>query len=371
MTTKEFRLPDVGEGLTEAEILNWHVSVGDQVELNQVIVEVETAKAVVDLPCPFAGTVTEIHVAAGTPVPVGTALISVAVDETVSAPANVVEPADNRPPPVLVGSGPRDAAQRRFRINPRPRAQAPERPPATSNHSPGLPRETRIPIKSVRKVTAAAMTRSAFTAPHVTEWLAADVTATMHAVARLKSDPAWAGVRITPMLFVARAFLLAIRSFPEINASWDEDGQEIVVKNYVNLGIAVATPRGLIVPNVKDADRMDLRQLATSLDALIATARDGKTPPADMSSGTVTITNIGAFGVDAGTPILNPGEAAILAFGAIRPMPWVRDDQLCVRQVTQLAMSFDHRLVDGELGSKVLARVAGLLTDPGAAFLYA
>jgi 2-oxoisovalerate dehydrogenase E2 component (dihydrolipoyl transacylase) len=249
---------------------------------------------------------------------------------------------------------------------------APASRPASSNSTPALgPRETRIPIKGVRKVTAEAVTRSAFTAPHVTEWLAVDVTATMDAVARLKKDSAWADVRINPLLFVARAFLLAIRSFPDINATWDDDAQEIVIKNYVNLGIAAATPRGLIVPNIKDADQLDLRGLAQALDSLVATARAGKSTPTDMSGGTITITNIGALGVDAGTPILNPGESAILAFGAVRLMPWVHADQLCVRQVTQLAMSFDHRLVDGQLGSNVLARVGSLLNDPGATFLHA
>ena len=228
-----------------------------------------------------------------------------------------------------------------------------------------------MPIKGVRKATAEAMTTSAFTAPHVTEWLAVDMTRTMEMVRSLREDRQWDGVRVTPLLFVARALLLAIRSFPDINATWDEDAQEIVVKHYVNLGFAAATPRGLIVPNIKDADAMNLRELAETLDQLVTTARSGRTQPADTSGGTVTITNIGALGVDAGTPILNPGEAAILAFGAVRSIPWALDGQVVIRQVTQLAMSFDHRLVDGELGSHVLARVGQLLTDPGATFLHA
>jgi 2-oxoisovalerate dehydrogenase E2 component (dihydrolipoyl transacylase) len=231
-------------------------------------------------------------------------------------------------------------------------------------------RETRTPIKGVRKATAAAMTQSAFTAPHVTEWLTVDVTRTMQMVARLKADRAWEGVRLTPLVFVARAFLLAIRRFPEINARWDEQAQEIVVQHYVNLGIAAATPRGLMVPNIKDSHTLDLTGLARAMEALVHTARSGRTSPEEMSRGTITITNIGALGVDAGTPILNPGEAAILAFGAVREMPWVVDGQIVVRQVTQLAMSFDHRLVDGALGSHVLAEVGRLLGDPGETFLH-
>jgi pyruvate dehydrogenase E2 component (dihydrolipoamide acetyltransferase) len=231
-------------------------------------------------------------------------------------------------------------------------------------------RETRVPVKGVRKATAAAMVRSAFTAPHVTEWLAVDMTNTMRLVRELKAERAWQGVRVTPLLFVARAFLLAVRTFPEVNASWDDETNEIVYKDYVNLGIAAATPRGLLVPNIKDADGMDLRTLSGALDELIARARAGRSQPAEMANGTVTITNIGALGVDAGTPILNPGESAILAFGAVRPQPWVVNGQICVREVTQLAMSFDHRLVDGELGSQVLAQTGELLQDPRRALLY-
>ncbi|WP_181784326.1 dihydrolipoamide acetyltransferase family protein, partial [Pseudonocardia pini] len=233
------------------------------------------------------------------------------------------------------------------------------------------PAETRTPVSGVRKATAAAMVRSAFTAPHVTEWLSVDVTATMDLVRELRQDREWTGVRVTPLVLVAKALLLAVRRHPAINARWDDEHQEIVQFSQVNLGIAAATPRGLVVPNVKGADRLGLRELADALDELVATARAGSTRPAAMTGGTLTITNIGALGVDAGTPILNPGEAAILAFGAVRPMPWVVDGQIRVRQVTQLAMSFDHRLVDGELGSHVLAEVGRILADPARALRYA
>jgi len=231
-------------------------------------------------------------------------------------------------------------------------------------------RETRVPVKGVRKMTAQAMVASAFTAPHVTEWVTIDVTRTMDLVARLKKDRDFSDVKVSPLLLVAKALILAVKRNPEINAVWDEAAQEIVVKHYVNLGIAAATPRGLVVPNVKDADRMSLLELAEALNALTATAREGRTQPADMAGGTMTITNVGVFGVDAGTPILNPGEAAILCFGQVRDMPWVVDGEVVVRKVTQLALSFDHRVADGQLGSMFLADIARVLEDPATALLW-
>ncbi len=235
-------------------------------------------------------------------------------------------------------------------------AAAPDYDPAT--------RERRIPIKGVRKHTAAAMVESAFTAPHVTEFVTLDMTPTMELRPRVQAMPEFRDVKVTPLLFVAKALLLAIGRNPDINATWDEANQEIVVKDYVNLGIAAATPRGLIVPNVKDADQLSLPELARALQDLTETARAGKTQPADMTGGTITITNVGTFGVDNGTPILNPGESAILCFGAVRPTPWVVEGQIVPRQVTQLSLSFDHRNVDGALGSQFLADVARVLSDP-------
>ncbi|WP_063779632.1 dihydrolipoamide acetyltransferase family protein, partial [Streptomyces sp. AcH 505] len=225
-------------------------------------------------------------------------------------------------------------------------------------------RETRVPVKGVRKATAAAMVGSAFSAPHVTEFITVDVTRTMKLVEELKSDKDMAGLRVNPLLLVAKAFLVAVKRHPDVNASWDEARQEIVLKHYVNLGIAAATPRGLLVPNIKDAHDKTLPQLAQSLGELVSTAREGRTTPAAMQGGTVTITNVGVFGVDTGTPILNPGESAILAVGAIKPQPWVHKGKVKPRQVTTLALSFDHRLVDGELGSKVLADIAAVLEQP-------
>ncbi|MEU6104210.1 dihydrolipoamide acetyltransferase family protein, partial [Streptomyces flaveolus] len=251
-------------------------------------------------------------------------------------------------------------------------AEAPEAAPAATP-APGAPapavsydtaRETRVPVKGVRKATAAAMVGSAFTAPHVTEFVTVDVTRTMKLVEELKQDKEFTGLRVNPLLLIAKALLVAIRRNPDVNASWDEAAQEIVVKHYVNLGIAAATPRGLIVPNIKDAHAKTLPQLAESLGELVSTAREGRTSPAAMQGGTVTITNVGVFGVDTGTPILNPGESAILAVGAIKLQPWVHKGKVKPRQVTTLALSFDHRLVDGELGSKVLADVAAVLEQP-------
>lgn len=419
-----FVLPDVGEGLREAEILAWNVAVGERVEVNQILLEIETAKSVVELPSPASGTIESLHVEAGVTVEVGTLLVSIddASDDTDTGPEVVVVPDDDAdvldPPMVLVGTGPAPAAARSRRLRPRgadvsapPRVEtapsghagsrARAKPPvrhlaktldvdlnsvvpsngtvisrhdveaaAAKRPETSDVRETRVPIRGVRKAIAEAVTRSAFTAPHVTEFLTVDVTATMEMLSRLKADRRWEGVRLTPLLFVAKALLVAVRRYPEINARWDETAREIARLHDVNLGIAAATPRGLLVPNIKGADGLHLRELATALGDLIDTARRGKATLHDVSGGTITITNIGSLGVDAATPILNPGEAAILAFGAVREMPWVVEGQLAVRQITQLALSFDHRLVDGELGSQVLVEVGRLLHDPAEAFLY-
>jgi 2-oxoisovalerate dehydrogenase E2 component (dihydrolipoyl transacylase) len=435
--TKQFKLPDIGEGLTEADILEWRVAVGDTVEVNQILVEVETAKAAVELPSPWAGVVAELHCANGDTVEVGKPIISIAV--STGAKAEPSEPESTTvvgvPPArqqVLVGYGPpaEGSARRRrragaveavgtesaaiaHRVLAKPPvrklakslgvdlgALAPTGPngtvsrddvtaAATGGPSSGGPgngtpsggpaprhgqRETRIPIKGVRKHTAAAMVASAFTAPHVTEFVTADITATMELRDRVAARRDFRDVKVSPLLFVAKAVLLAAAKTPEVNATWDEAAGEIVLKHYVNLGIAAATERGLVVPNIKDADQLSLHELAVAMGELTETARSGRTSPADMSGGTFTITNVGVFGVDTGTPILNPGEAGILAFGAVRRMPWVVSDAdgteaIEPRWVTQLALSFDHRLVDGQQGSRFLADVAGVLTDPGMALL--
>jgi 2-oxoisovalerate dehydrogenase E2 component (dihydrolipoyl transacylase) len=481
-----FTLPDVGEGLTEAEILNWHVSVGDRVEVNQIIVEIETAKAAVELPSPYAGTVVELLAEPGTTVQVGTPIIAIgdgvekpAMTASTGQPvsgsaapeaagrgeaaerADVAEPAgakigeagaDGRIA-TLVGYGPKPGSvtrrPRRSPAQPAPAAQAeppvieppraepsvaePPRaePSVAEPPAQGEPRaravvplakppvrklakelgvdlrevtgtgpnsvitredvqavaecaepagraamtpsgaaERRVPIRGVRKATAAAMVASAFSAPHVTEFLTVDVTPMVELRDRLRATPAFRDVKLSPLAFAAKAVCLALRRTPEVNASWHEDAQEIVYYEHVALGIAAATPRGLIVPKIRDAHRLSLRELAEALAELTATARAGKTPPGDLVGGTFTITNVGVFGVDTGTPILNPGESAILALGAVKPAPWVVDGQLAVRTVCQLALSFDHRVVDGEQGSRFLADVGALLADPGLAMTY-
>ncbi len=444
----EFKMPDVGEGLTEAEILKWYVAPGDTVTDGQVVCEVETAKAAVELPIPFNGVVSELRFPEGTTVDVGQVIISVDVSGGAgagasTAPEPVTEPEPAEPQgrqPVLVGYGvaesstkrrarraesvdapvaaPEPAAQGQGGLNGhgvRPLAKPPVRKlakdlgvdlatvtpsgpdgiitredvhaavaPAAAEPAPQAPqaveapapvaasapaagadaRETRVPVKGVRKATAQAMVGSAFTAPHVTEFVTVDVTRTMKLVEELKQDRAFEGLRVNPLLLISKALLVAIKRNPEVNAAWDEANQEIVQKHYVNLGIAAATPRGLIVPNIKDAHAKTLPELAEALGELVTTARAGKTSPGAMQGGTVTITNVGVFGVDTGTPILNPGESAILAVGSIKLQPWVHKGKVKPRQVTTLALSFDHRLVDGELGSKVLADVAAILERP-------
>jgi pyruvate dehydrogenase E2 component (dihydrolipoamide acetyltransferase) len=430
VNSAEFKLPDVGEGLTEAEIVTWHVAVGDEVKINDIVCDIETAKSVVELPSPYAGIVQALLVPEGETIEVGTPIIrigdSAAADEaaapavapTEAAPAEPVtevpsattEPAagsveritETEQPMTLVGSGPKEAAvSRRPRVLAKPTARAaareqgvdlssvvparedgvittadlagrhtPAAAESAATHDVPRERERREPIKGVRKQMGQAMVRSAFTAPHVTEWVTVDVTRTTELVARLKQRPELRDVRVGPLLVLARACLLAVRRTPIINSFWDEEAQEVVFKDYVNLGIAAATPRGLVVPNVKDAGTLALPDLAAALDRLVAVARDGKTPPPDLAGGTFTITNVGSFGVDSGTPIINPGESAILCFGAIKRKPWVVDDKIVPRDVCTLSLSFDHRHVDGEAGSRFLADVASILEDPATALLF-
>ena len=437
---KEFKLPDVGEGLTEADIVAWHVKPGDEVEVNQIIVEIETAKAVVELPSPWDGTVSRLLADEGQTVDVGVPIIAIDVaaspdfSERSPLPAPATEPAPaagatpaqpekpqpDKPQPdkpqrqaVLVGYGVKDSSTTRRARKTVPAIAAPAvsaaralaKPPvrrlakdlgvslaelagsgpggsvtrddvqrAAGNttvrsvsvvqNGAGTGREERIPVRGLRKHMAAAMVASAFTAPHVTEFLQVDVTETMAALRRVRDLPEYAGIRVSPLLFVARALLAAVARHPLVNSSWDGDAEEIVVKHYVNLGIAVAAERGLIVPNIKDADALTLPGLARALQVLSETGRAGHATPADLTGGTITITNVGVFGVDSGTPILSPGETAILAFGQVKDTPWVVDGQLTVRQACTLSLSFDHRIVDGALGSAVLRDVGSMLEDP-------
>ena len=488
----EFKLPDVGEGLTEAEIVAWKVKVGDVIAINDIIVEIETAKSLVELPSPYAGTVLALMVSEGETVAVGTPIISVGDPNEAPAPAPAapaqpemeidlsnprasgggegeslvgrnkaertavrrsrksaatpgvevgaaaahvqtqgafeagpapeVEDADEpavpstsartapqQPAHALVPSAVTSPSEARALAKPPVRklakdlgidlgtiaptgpngtvtradvesavgatSSAPAATATTSYDVPAGQRETREPIKGVRKMMAGAMVQSAFSSPHVTEWITVDVTRTMEFVDRLKAHREFREVKVSPLLVLARAVTLAMRRTPEINSFWDEAAQEVVYKHYVNLGIAAATPRGLVVPNVKDAQDQSLLELAGALNQLTATAREGKTQPAEMSGGTFTITNVGPFGVDGGTPIINPGESAILCFGAVKRQPWVATDaagneSIEIRDVCTLALAFDHRHVDGEKGSRFLADVAGILEDPASALLF-
>jgi len=443
MSTYEFLLPDAGEGLTEAEIVEWKVKPGDVVEVNQILVEIETAKSLVELPSPFAGTVTEVLAQPGQTVDVGTVIIRASDSAIADAPA--ATPADDdalgavadtagsisteaeKPGAVLVGYGIKGGANsRRRRSGIAPAAPAasaaPEVVPSARPSSvpaaaasaiiakppirklakdlgvvladvvaTGLAgeitrddvirsasqasvfrniqtpewsdeREERIPVKGVRKAIAAAMTQSAFTAPHVSVFVDIDASRTMEFVKRLKNSPDFAGIRVSPLLIAAKAVIWAVRRNPMVNSTFTP--AEITVHHYVNLGIAAATPRGLVVPNVKDANELSLRELAVALEQLTITARDGKTSTADMSDGTITITNLGSFGMDTGTPILNPGEVGIVALGTIKQKPWVVDGEVRPRFVTTLAGSFDHRVVDGDVVSRFIADVASVLEEP-------
>jgi 2-oxoisovalerate dehydrogenase E2 component (dihydrolipoyl transacylase) len=447
VAVSEFPLPDVGEGLTEAEIVSWKVAPGDEIVINQVLVEIETAKSLVELPSPFAGTVTQLLVEEGMTVEVGTPIIAVqsqgdaveltasgadskldsSEDEaqgTIADTASTIASDDDKPGAVLVGYGSASHVSSRRRkgapaVNNGGSASAPTKPRPASvpaafaspiiakppirklakdlgvelaevgatglagettredviRHASqasvfrnietpewGSEREERLPVKGVRKAIAKAMVHSAFTAPHVSVFTDVDATRTMEFVKRLKNSPDFAGVRVSPLLIMAKAVNWAVRRNPTVNSSWKET--EIVVHHYVNLGIAAATPRGLIVPNVKDAQELSLIELAKALENLTLTARDGKTQPAEMSNGTITITNIGSYGMDTGTPIINPGEAAIVALGSIKQKPWVVDGEVRARYVTTVSASFDHRIVDGDVASRFVADLASVLEEP-------
>ena len=449
MSTQTFVLPDVGEGLTEAEIVQWRVAAGDTVGVNDVLVEIETAKSLVELPSPFAGTVGELLVGEGTTVDVGAPIITIEATDAASAGPSTIGQTEHGAPEaaaaegegaVLVGYGTGGSvASRRKKPAPSPAervassvgvvakppirklardlgvdlsAVTPSGPagevtrddvvkhasqasvfrnletpewgavreesipvsaPAPASVAPAPTaapvsdsREETIAVKGVRKATSSAMVQSAYSAPHVSVWTDVDATRTMELVKRLKASPDFADVRISPLLIMARAVIWAARRTPMVNAAWVDgaDGAEIRVRRYVNLGIAAATPRGLLVPNIKDAQDLSMRDLARALEKLTLTAREGKTSPADQHGGTITITNIGVFGMDAGTPIINPGEAGIVAMGTIRQKPWVVDGEVRPRFVTTVSGSFDHRVIDGDGMSRFIADVASILEEP-------
>jgi 2-oxoisovalerate dehydrogenase E2 component (dihydrolipoyl transacylase) len=430
---REFKLPDLGEGLTEGEVVRWLVGEGDTITLNQPIVEVETAKAVVEIPAPYAGTVVKLHAGEGDSLEVGAPLISV---DTGGGPATAAEAAggEQELQATLVGPGERQQVRRR-RATPavdsqgRPTpgsatlphrgaepgagsltaaaaqgAPAPQRPKATppvrryardrgvdlavvvgtgkdgritredvddalGGVRPAAPArrertEERIPVRGTRRQIAAAMTASAFSIPHVTEFLTVDATRLMELRDRLRALPAAADLKLTPLAVVAKALCAAVGSYPLMNSSWDDDSGDIVVKGWVNLGIATDTPSGLLVPNIKDADTLGILDLARELARLTGLARERKAAPADLTGGTITITNVGGFGVETGTPIINRPECAIVATGLIAPRPWVVDGQLTVRRLMTTSVSFDHRIVDGAYAAGFLAHLRDLLEEP-------
>ena len=425
MSIAKFPLPDVGEGLTEAEIVSWKVAPGDKVSVNQTICEIETAKSVVELPCPFEGEVTELLAQEGETVEVGTPIIAVSVVGAApvltepDAPAQEPDTGAEYKLPTLVGYGDtgETKSRRKRAVTTAPMTTAIPvamvraasssdsvlaKPPirkmakelgvdlaavaGTGMHgeitredviaaasqasvfknltTPDVPseREERIPVKGMRKAIATAMVKSAYTAPHVSIFVDVDATRTMEYVKRLRASVDFAGIKVTPLLIMAKAIIWAVRRNRMVNSTWTDE--EIIVHNFVNLGIAAATPRGLIVPNIKDADAMNMLELAQAIEQLAATARDGKTTPEDMANGTITITNIGVFGVDTGTPILNPGEVSIVALGSIRKKPWVVDDEIVVRHVTTIGATFDHRVVDGDVASRFVQDVASVIEEP-------
>jgi 2-oxoisovalerate dehydrogenase E2 component (dihydrolipoyl transacylase) len=427
---RQFRLPDLGEGLTDAEVVAWRVTTGDVVALNQVLLEVETEKAVVELPSPYAGRVVALLAEEGDTVAVGEPLIAIEVAIEVAAVAEAGPSPAEGTVPTLVGYGPaaappsrrrhRGGRAHRDRAGEAGRAAAvpadgtrPLAPPpvrfmarqrgvdltqvtghgpegsitredleahlaASGSNAPGpggargpagaddqaQTRETRAPARGVRKRMAQAMVASVATAPQASMFLTIDATRTMELVGQLRRNPRFEGLPVTPLAIVARAVVLALAEHPVLNSSWDEESGEIVTKNYVNLGIAVAGPRGLIVPTVANAHRHRLRELVAALAELTERARASRSTPQELRGGTFTITNVGVFGVDAGTPILNPGEAGVLAIGAVRRRPWEHDGAVALREVVTLTLTFDHRVVDGEQASRFLTAVGDMVADP-------
>ncbi len=446
MSEMAFPLPDVGEGLTEAEIVTWLVAPGDTIALNQVVCEIETAKSLVELPSPFSGVVTELLAEVGQTVPVGDPILRVSVSggegnaadgsesaatatpttitntdsdetrDTVADAASSIEQ-ENGGGAVLVGYGVAGAAKSRRRRGGEPLLEKDAARSAASVADAGpvlakppirklakdlgvdlsrvsgsgiageilrddvvrgasearlfrnietpeasTAREERIPLKGMRKHIAKAMAASSNDAPHVSVFTDVDATRTMEFVKRLKTSTEFAGTKVSPLLIFAKAMLWAVRRNPEVNSTFTET--EIIRHHFVNLGIAAATPRGLVVPNIKDAQDLSLLQLAQAIEQLTITARDGRTQPAEMQNGTITITNIGVFGMDFGTPILNPGECAIMAMGTIKQKPWVVDGEVRPRMVTTVGGSFDHRIVDGDVVSRFVADIASVLEEP-------
>ncbi|MGC4892577.1 dihydrolipoamide acetyltransferase family protein [Micromonospora sp. DT31] len=450
---RDFLLPDLGEGLSEAEIVEWRVAVGDVVTVDQSVVEVETAKAVVDVPCPYAGRVVALHGAAGEVRPVGQPLITIAPLDDATDPhatyreeeragsGNVLigygtghggsgrrrrrprlvpaaEPGVPAPPAPAGSSGGRAAAGPPAVADPTPGpaaggpavaplvispivrrlarergvdlgslrgtgpggvirrvdveaaagtpaarlAAVPDAPPAHVGLAPAPDGDVVIPLTGIRKVIADRLSRSRREIPEVTIWVDVDATGLLATRAAINAAAPDAPVSILALL--ARICLSGLRRYPQLNARVDTEGQRIVQSAGVHLGIAAQTDRGLLVPVVRDAQRLTTRELAAALAETTAAARGGTLPPARLTGGTFTLNNYGVFGVDGSTPIINHPEAALLGVGRIVDKPWVVDGQLAVRKVTQLSLTFDHRVCDGGVAGGFLRHVADCVEQP-------
>jgi 2-oxoisovalerate dehydrogenase E2 component (dihydrolipoyl transacylase) len=405
----EFLLPDLGEGLTEAEIISWRVQVGDHVDVDQPVVEVETAKAAVEVPVPFAGSVAKIHAAPGTVVAVGQPLISISADETASgnvligygtaepsrkgsragrrsrraarplpAGAPAAPPPPGRPGPVPVisplvrriardagldltsvtGTGP-SGLVRRDDVR-KALTQKEEHAAATPAAVVPGPGEKRIPLRGARRAAAENLSRSRREIPEATVWVDVDATGLLEARRALNASASQQPVSI--LALVARFAVLGLRRYPELGARIDSD--EIVVPGHVHLGFAAQTGHGLLVPVVHDAHLMTTRTLSAALAARTAAARDGSLTPADLTGGTFTVNNYGVFGVDGSAAIINHPEVAILGIGRIIDRPWVVGGQVLVRKMGELTLAFDHRVCDGATAGGFLRYVADCIESP-------
>ncbi|MET8428971.1 dihydrolipoamide acetyltransferase family protein [Nocardia sp. NPDC004860] len=441
MNDQVFLLPDLGEGLTEADILEWRVTVGDTVRIDQIIAEVETAKAAVEVPVPFEGTVIELHGAAGDTLKVGTPLVTIRGTHTAAAGPAPAAPAGHEQyreeeragsGNVLIGYGTGfDAPRRRRRVHSADRStaapgvheQADVVGPTSTTVPPSAPRVIsplvrnlalskgidlsaltgtgpggiivradveshadvesppvlaapvsgparfhleRIPLKGLRKTVADKLSTSRREIPDATTWVDVDATELLRARAAINHGlPPEDHVSL--LAVVARLTIAALSRYPELNASVDTEHGEIIRHGQVNLGVAAQTPRGLIVPVLDHADTMTTVELAHALRDTVETAREGKLPPARLTGGTFTLNNYGVFGVDGSTPIINHPEAAILGIGRIVDRPWVVDGALTVRKLTQVSLSFDHRVCDGGAAGGFLRLFADYLENPVAA----
>lgn len=394
MAIREFLLPDLGEGLEDAEVVSWRVSEGDRVELNQILVEVNTAKALVEIPAPWEGIIEKLHATDGDVVKVGEPLVSIRTEgdrteeeqkpkrtavlvgygveeEEPTAPsaaapkerANRQGPVAASPPvrrlakelgvdlAAVQGTGPEGRVTREDVTRVADAAPSQERAPG----------DERIPVKGVRRLVAEKMARSAREIPHVTTFLTVDAS---HLEAFRGELERQLGTRVTALPIVVRAFVEILQQFRALNASFDPDAHEIVLRGDVHVGIATDTERGLLVPVVRHADRLGIGELAAEITRLVQAGRAGRSKPEELIGGTVTVTNVGSFGAESGTPIINFPESSILAVGVIEPRALVVDGQVEARPAVTLSLTFDHRVLDGAEAGRALKALGDLLESP-------